>query len=150
MGIRALEAAKIACEASDWTISNLQLQKILYIAHMLYSGRNNNNPLIVGDAFQAWEYGPVLPSVYQYVKAFGASPIRNVFRSIGESGDSDEKRALVNSVGQLSKFPPFKLVQVTHDPRGAWAKVYVPNGHCIIPQEYILDEYNTIVKPHDV
>jgi len=74
MAISALQAARKICELSKWTVTNLKLQKILYIAHMVYMGRNKK-PLIF-EQFEAWDYGPVVNSLYHYVKIFGDQPIK--------------------------------------------------------------------------
>jgi len=127
MGVTALQAAKHACETSGWKLTNLQLQKILYIAHMLYLG-NNNEPLINNELFQAWDYGPVLPTVYHHVSSFGALPVKNVFRSV-ESLDGNaakEAKAIEEAVEQLKKIDPFRLVQLVHDDKSAWVEVYDP------------------------
>lgn len=144
MSITALEAAKFACEASGWTLTNLQLQKILYIAHMVHLGRTNQ-PLIEGDMFEAWDYGPVLPNVYRRVSSFGAGNIRNIFfsvRSLEYPWDSEEIDTLSDAVEQLKDVPPFKLVEMVHDHRGAWGQVYDPRyRNSDIPNALIAEEY---------
>jgi|GEM_PF-6636616 len=58
MAVHALSAARAICELRDWEVSNLELQKILYIAHMVYLGETDSHPLIK-ENFEAWDYGPV-------------------------------------------------------------------------------------------
>src|SRR5690554_2036795 len=89
MGVTALQAAKRACEASGWKLTNLQLQKILYIAQMVYAGKNSGKRLITGDDFEAWDYGPVLPSLYHRVSAFGSGSIKNIFHGVEDIVDKD-------------------------------------------------------------
>ena len=72
MGVTAMQAAKRACEASGWKLSNLQLQKILYLSQMVYAGKYNGARLIDDHDFDAWDYGPVLPAVYRRVSSFGS------------------------------------------------------------------------------
>ena len=71
MAVTALQAVKHTCEASGWRVTNLQLQKILYIAHMVYAGKNNGKRLIADDDFEAWDYGPVLSGLYHRISVFG-------------------------------------------------------------------------------
>ena len=73
MTITAQSAASRACCRSGWSLSNLELQKILYVGQMLYLGRYNE-PL-VNEVFEAWDYGPVLPTIYHSAKMFGRSPV---------------------------------------------------------------------------
>ena len=77
MTVSTNAAAEFICERSGWAITQLSLQKILYIAHMVHMGRGHG-PLVPGH-FEAWDYGPVHPVLYQKVKGFGAKPIPNVF-----------------------------------------------------------------------
>jgi len=41
MTVSASAAAKRMCERSGWTLSNLELQKLLYIAHMFHLGETS-------------------------------------------------------------------------------------------------------------
>ena len=134
-------AVKRMCERSRWSISNLELQKILYLAHMFHLGLHDT-PLIAGH-FEAWDYGPVQPDAYHLVKIFGASPIRNIFRSVGEIESCSEKYMLDAAVDQLAEVEPARLVAITHREKGAWAKNYRPGCKNIeIPDEDIKREYH--------
>lgn len=141
MTVSVHAAAKRMCEHSGWSLSNLELQKLLYIAHMFYLGEKDE-PLVSGN-FEAWEYGPVNPSLYHRVKIFGAEPVGNVFRGVPDLGDgSAEADTLDSAVEQLADARPGKLVAITHWENGAWAKNYTPGGrNIVIPNEDIRQEY---------
>lgn len=143
MAISAMQAAKIACEASGWTLSNLQLHKILYLAHMVYSGDHEGEPLVGDERFQAWAYGPVLPSVYRYASSYGSSSIQNIFNHVPPTPPwSEEHQTIVDAVSSLGGLEPFRLVDITHEPISAWAHSYAPGErHVPIDQEAILHEY---------
>jgi hypothetical protein len=85
--ISALTAARHMCERSDWSLTNLKLQKMLYLAQMIYMGQFQER--LINGAFEAWDYGPVLPAVYGEVKAFGGGAVRYLF---GGSGVSDAEQ----------------------------------------------------------
>ena len=144
MTIGALQAAKHACAVSGWTLSNLQLQKILYLAHMIYAGRTGR-PLVRRE-FEAWDYGPVIPSVYRAASIFGAKPVRNVFHAIQDADPVEhayELKMIEDAVAAFSTLPPFKLVEITHDKHSAWARHYDScNKGKVIPFESIRSEYN--------
>jgi hypothetical protein len=123
MAARVDSVAKYICAKSGWTVSNLQLQKLLYMAQMVHMGRNGGRRLFDG-TFQAWDYGPVEPNVYHKLKRYGSSPVGDAF------------------FDALS-FEDGELVDITHWPSGAWAKVYVPKAKSIvIPDAAIAEEYN--------
>jgi uncharacterized phage-associated protein len=74
MPLRAMQAARMVCEHGSWRVTNLSLQKILYIAQMLFMGEHNTR--LIDTDFEAWDYGPVSPEVYRKVRIFGANPIQ--------------------------------------------------------------------------
>lgn len=139
--MRALQAAKHACEASGWSLTNLQLQKILYLAHMVHLGQTGE-PLVNDEFFEAWAYGPVLPSVYHHVSGFGSRPIANIFATVAPSRKWRQVESIEEAVDQFADVEPFRLVEILHDDRSAWNIHYNPQDRgVIIPDEDIIDEY---------
>jgi uncharacterized phage-associated protein len=51
----------------------MKLQKLLYLSHGYYLA-TTTTPWI-DEAFEAWDYGPVVPSIYHEFKRFGSSSI---------------------------------------------------------------------------
>ena len=145
MSISALSAAKRLAERSGWSLTNLQLQKLLYISHMFHLGRTGQ-PLIQGK-FEAWDYGPVHPSIYHSVKVFGADPVGNIFHAIPDVPNGPDADVLDEVYNHLEDTDPAKLVAITHWDGGAWAKHYRPGVRGItIPNEDIHQEYNNRAK----
>lgn len=146
MGImvaRLDSVCKFICEQGGWKVSNLQLQKILYLAQMYYMGRHAGEPLCDAQ-FEAWDYGPVEPSLYKKVRMFGSSPVQDVFFDARPFRDDDPRRIDLKEVcdALLSKRAG-ELVDITHSSNGAWAKNYVPRIRGIkIPNNDIIAEYN--------
>lgn len=140
MAVPVLAAAKWLGQRSGWSLSNLELQKLIYIAHMLHLGRVRQ-PLIA-EHFEAWAYGPVAPALYHWVKIFGSAPVQNVFHAVGDPAEGTEVANLVEAYTHLSDAPPGRLVAITHWDKGAWAKHYVPGIRgTVIPNSDILQEY---------
>lgn len=145
--ISAIEAAKHLCRLSDWTLTNLKLQKILYISHMAHMGEHGGAPLIDGNTppFEAWEFGPVSPNAYRYVRDFGSEKIPNIFRSVSDVSGNTEAAVMKNIYGQLKGWTPGQLVAFTHRNDGAWAQYYRSGQRgIVIPNEAILDEYRRL------
>ncbi|MBN9245177.1 MAG: DUF4065 domain-containing protein [Mesorhizobium sp.] len=141
MTVPVLSAARRLAERSGWSLSNLELQKILYLAHMFYLGRHGGEPLVPG-YFEAWDYGPVHPSLYHRAKIFGSDPVGNVFHEAPELPAGPEREILDEAYDSLGKAGPGRLVNATHRRGGAWDTHYVPGErHCIIPNADILREY---------
>lgn len=139
--ISSLSAARTMCEARDWDISNLELQKLLYIAQMVAIGRSEGKHPLIADSFQAWDYGPVLPDVYHRAKIFGDKPIRDVF-TIADFASGRSKKIIEDVANEFMDYTPAELVSITHWDGGAWAKNYVGGVRgIVIPRADILQEY---------
>jgi uncharacterized phage-associated protein len=119
----------------------LQLQKILYIAQMIHLGRFGRR--LTDGVFEAWDYGPVEPTVYQKVRMFGSGPIQDVFFDARRFKEDDERREVLKAVcDDLLDKPASTLVEITHWKHGAWAKHYVPGTRgIIIPDDDMRAEY---------
>lgn len=141
MTISVLSAARRLADQSGWTLSNLKLQKILYLAHMFYLGRTSGDPLVSG-YFEAWDYGPVHPDLYHRVKVFGSNSVENIFYDNPMPPEGAERAILDEAYASLGSAGSGKLVHATHAPGGAWDINYQPGiRHCIISNEDILNEY---------
>jgi len=142
MSLPSLEVAQYICRKTNWSISNLELQKYLYLAHMFSLGEFNK-PLIDGH-FEAWYYGPVHPRVYHQFKVFGADLIKG-FEYIEDHKVESNKQVvwLISAMVQmLESNQPWQLVELTHWKNGAWSKKYNPDHPVQILNEDILEEYH--------
>ena len=143
MTISVLSAAKHLAARSDWSLSNLELQKIIYLAHMFFLGRMGE-PLVHGQ-FEAWDYGPVHPELYHKVKIFGADDVQNIFHAVGDLPRGPEREIIDEAFESLGNVGPGRLVHATHRKNGAWERSYMPGvRRCIIPNDEILREYQEL------
>ena len=141
MNISSLEAGRTLCELSGWTVTCLNLQKILYFAHMIHLGKTDGAPL-VSDHFEAWMYGPVAPKLYRRVKIYGTEPVGDVFweKSVPEGSLAYE--ILDETMTAMKDLSGGQLISLTHWEHGAWAEVYEGGqGGIPIPNALILEEY---------
>ncbi|MDQ2080235.1 DUF4065 domain-containing protein [Xanthobacteraceae bacterium Astr-EGSB] len=143
MAVSALSAARTLCEMRDWTVSNLEIQKILYLAHMFHLGKTRGQPLVRED-FEAWDYGPVLPEVYHRAKPFGSDRVRNVFHWVSALDAVSPEYATLKEASDATKgLSAGRLVAITHWDHGAWANAYRPGLRgAKITNAAILDEYD--------
>lgn len=126
MGVRLDSAAKYLCAQSGWTLSNLELQKLLYLAQVEHAARHAGEPLVEA-TFQAWDYGPVIPVLYRRLKMFGAGAVRDVFRDARKIREGSPSEASLRSTWeQFGSVDPGELIEVSHWEKGAWAARYEP------------------------
>ncbi len=142
MAISVLDAANHLCEKSEWTLTQLELQKLLYLSHMIHLGFYKA-PLVYGD-FEAWEFGPVHPELYKIVRIYGSRTIIPTAFDCNPLPLCRERETLdlvYDSPIGLSSAS--KLIGITHWEDGAWAKNYIRGGKgVVIPQDDIIKEFH--------
>ena len=93
-------------------ISNLQLQKILYFTFIQLIKTHGVNSDIVKELYQepfeAWTYGPVVPSIYHQYKDYGRF-------KINDPGEYDEELEILNEkIKELKEVDIYELVEESH------------------------------------
>ncbi|MDR7256027.1 putative phage-associated protein [Sphingomonas sp. BE270] len=109
------------------SLTIMQLLKLVYIAHG-WSLALLNVPL-VNEEPEAWQHGPVFPSIYREFRRFGSQPIQG--SAMGPFGApqvanlSDAQRSVVHSVVQnYGDMHAFSLSRITHETDTPWSKTY--------------------------
>ena len=139
MSYTALEIAKYTikkCTRDNHPISNLQLQKILYYIQKSFL---QNGTEAFEDEIEAWQFGPVVPSVYYQYCGFGAMPIRmNYATDINDI----YLKIIVPIIDSKRILDPWDMVEDTHEKGKAWDQIY-KNGmgnHQVIPKSLIREK----------
>jgi uncharacterized phage-associated protein len=112
-------------------MTNLKLQKLLFFAHAI-SLTEQKTKLISG-YFEAWQYGPVHPTVYQAFKAAGPEPISfradaldpvsRVRRPLPVLSESTTRDICERVVFQFGHMSAGRLVDIAHAVGGPWHHV---------------------------
>ncbi len=110
---------KQAQQTTDPSLSPMQLLKLVYVAHGYMLGRHGR-PLL-SESVQAWQYGPVVPSVYQAVKQYRSSPVPRVPSAAHDyCFDADEVAVMNQVVRTYGKASGVTLSAATHRPGTPW------------------------------
>lgn len=129
-------------------IDPLKLQKLIYLAHgwsLFFLQRR-----LISEPFQAWRYGPVVPTLYKEFQRFGGSPVNEPAQGDTPQpsyGLDEDTRSLLDAVWTRYKsLSPIQLSALTHEPGYAWDLArrtgsLAPWGGPIIPDELIQDEF---------
>lgn len=142
--IPAIEVANFFIEASEGSYSQLKLQKLIYIANLIHYAEFKQ--FLVKENFEAWDYGPVIPSLYHKLKENGRLCIPDKLKIDNNSKLSETQKNLLAKVNEnFGKLPPSVLVSITHMKDGAWDKCYIPRASIDIPESHIADEANKLV-----
>lgn len=116
--------------SDDMDIDPLKLQKLLYFAHGYYMAEHDDAPLI-NEYFEAWDYGPVLPTVYYDFREFGDRPIKRfaytydykLGRAIPAPLPNDDPLAeeVIKWVwDNYKQYTGLQLSEMTHKDGGPW------------------------------
>ena len=142
MAYKALDIANKIVSKTDLehgdTISNLKLQKMMYYQqgfHLAYFG----TPLFDEDIV-AWQYGPVVPSVYKEYKSFESNSISTSKEGISLSDDEEE---LFNNVyEEYNQFSAVALMKMTHE-ESPWKTTEI---NSVISRDKMMSFFKTQVE----
>ena len=100
MGYSAKAVANYFLDLADKEgkeITPLQIQKLVYISYGWYLAIADEQ-LIDDEYIEAWDYGPVFPSLYLEFKNFGSDPITGRAEDFDVSDDYEIKGIIVPSI----------------------------------------------------
>lgn len=146
--MKALDVAKyllslINIENGD-TISNLKLQKLLYYLQGYYLALFHK-PLFE-DKIEAWDYGPVVPNVYDIFKGFHGESIITDNLKFDISELTEEDRNYINKIFSIyNDYSASSLVYMTHN-ESPWKDVYKKYENNEITKESLETFFNDRVE----
>lgn len=108
------------------SIRPMKLQKLVYYAHGWFAG-HTGKPLI-DETVEAWQYGPVISSLYHEFKRFGSNPITAKatdfvdFELVEVPPPKEEttKKFLSNVWNSYGKYTGLTLSEMTHAEGSPW------------------------------
>lgn len=137
----AIDIAKyiiLFCKENGYSISNLKLQKLLYFVQAQFLITIGKPAFL--EKIEAWDFGPVVPEVYQYFKVWGSSELplflaKNAKTKIHER----DQRIMDEILGECAQHSASFLVQITHN-QAPWFDAYERYCNNVITNESI-EEY---------
>lgn len=144
-----------ALEIANWFIehgrehelTHLKIQKLLYIGFALHIAAFKEH--LFYDPIEAWEYGPVVPTVYHHLRFSGRQTIREPARLLQglvpqlDSNAANVFKSLAMTLERFGSLSAFELVKWTHEPGGPWDQTYDRSGQRLqeISKSRILGHY---------
>lgn len=123
------------CTRDGRPISNLQLQKILYFVQLEYCKQAGS--LLFADEFEAWQYGPVLPDVYDEYSFFGGMRVEKTYASVAQPAPEDKLIIDKVVVDKREKYP-WDLVRIAHASGSPWDRAFRKGNGTVIPNSSLL------------
>lgn len=138
MSYKALDVTQYIvkkCNKLKVCINNLKLQKILYFVQAEFLV-TKNQPCF-DDEIQAWDFGPVVPSVYFRYKMFGSSNIPCVEKKdISNKISKQDKEMIDDVINHCIKYSTATLTDITLN-QTPWLEIYNKSKQNVIPCENI-------------
>jgi uncharacterized phage-associated protein len=131
------------------TLTPLQLIKLCYLAYG-WSWELLNKRLFEEQP-QAWQYGPVIPSIYHKVKQYRDQPIATMLPAdwFGSNAAlSPDEESLISKVyDAYSPYSGIQLSSMTHQPGAPWFVIWHSAGrNAPIPDDLIKQHYSQIKR----
>lgn len=105
----------------------MKLQKLLYFCFGRCLVDNNIQDRIIEEDFEAWPYGPVVPSVYYSFREYGYSHIHNFGydnagkrKMIAMEKAAEIYHQIIETLEIYVGYADLKLSEMTHRLDGAW------------------------------
>lgn len=140
--LSVFDVAKTVCDLAGWNLSQLKLQKILYILQMFYLGAYDK-PLFYAN-FEAWDFGPVEPNLFRKLRGIGNGPVPKWMFILEDVIDekAPEYSFIKDMTEKLLDKSPSFLVNYVHDSASAWNVLYKPGEkHIPISNDDMRQEY---------
>jgi uncharacterized phage-associated protein len=136
-------------------MSHLKLQKLMFIGFGWVYALTNED-LIPTEDFEAWPYGPVLPSIYHERKHFGNKAFTNTSVEFDYTGGTNTYYSpkisnnrilrILEKVWNTHKLlSSSQLVELSHKENGPWKKTFERDSNKIDKGE-ISEYYTQFIK----
>ncbi len=135
----------------------MKLQKLVYYANGWYMGYTGQG--LIDEPIEAWQFGPVIPSLYHSFKQYGGGAIKSeatefdtanrCFGLVPPPQDPSICQFLDNIWASYGQYTGTKLSEMTHAPGSPWELTWSENGGMRgvdIPADRIASHFRGIVE----
>lgn len=120
-------------------MTNMKLQKLVYYTFVWYAVEKNKR--LFKEGIKAWKYGPVVTSVYEAYKDYGADVIKETKGGNPESLDSFTKFLIEDVFKVYGNKSAIELMDLAHS-EAPWRDTFDPKDQSkVIPFEAIVSFY---------
>jgi uncharacterized phage-associated protein len=126
-------------------LTPMQVLKLVYISHGWQLGLYGR-PL-VNEPIEAWQYGPVIPSVYHRYKRFGGRFIDDIPDELPKGFDHSESSTMEQVFDGYGNRSGVSLSSLTHEPGTPWSITVRQSGiGAVISNDLIEDYYRRLAR----
>jgi uncharacterized phage-associated protein len=153
---RTLAIANYFIKKSDYTVTPLQLIKIVYISYGYVFAILDKK--LFSEKIEAWQFGPVVPSIYHTFKHYKKESIselsieitfdknfhfnEQIFTMDKESENYEITIQILDKVwDSYKKYTGYELIDLTHKDNTPWSQVFQYNQHHITLEDSAIKTY---------
>lgn len=137
----AIDVAKyiiLFCKENGYSISNLKLQKLLYFVQAQFLITTGSSAF--SEEIEAWDFGPVVPEVYQHFKVWGSSELPSFLAKNARSRIYEKDQKIMDEIlEECAQYSASFLVEITHN-QDPWFDAYERYCNNVISKKSI-EEY---------
>ena len=145
VSVQALANTILRMGEQDGTkISPMKLQKLMYYVCVEYAQKTKKN--LIAEYLRVWQYGPVLPSVYDEFRCYGSEPIRSYAKNANGKSYAIMKETPENVYSIIKdvwdRFSPFSAIELskrTHLDGSGWSRAFERKSDIILLSDMIND-----------
>lgn len=126
-------------DGSDLT--NLKIQKLIYYAYGIYLARHNKH--LFKESIEAWQYGPVIPSLYHEFKQYKKQPVPLSKDFDANKFDDDLRKFLQEIYLKYGEYDAKELCELSHEHSTPWYVVYNDNTNDPLINDSLINVYFT-------
>jgi|HubBroStandDraft_6_1064221.scaffolds.fasta_scaffold58038_1 uncharacterized phage-associated protein len=133
-------------EQQGMKLTNMQLQKLVYIAHGFYLAIEHE-PLLEEDV-RAWQWGPVIRELYDELRNYGSHPVDKPIppsTQIDEAADPGAMQIIRNVWRAYGKLSASQLSVITHQPDTPWRQAWNERPYGYIDNDVIAAYYRNFL-----
>lgn len=129
-------------------LTPMKLIKLTYLAYGWYLALKDGEERLISEKPEAWDYGPVFPTLYQSLKKYGRTEIDSILSyDKDEVIDTADSEFLNKIWSMYGKYNGVQLSAMTHSDDTPWKANYTKGCNYQISDEAILEHYRPKLKP---
>ncbi|CAB5497874.1 hypothetical protein AZO1586I_246 [Bathymodiolus thermophilus thioautotrophic gill symbiont] len=126
--------------AKNEPLTNMQLQKMVYIAHGFSLALRDTK--LYYEYTRAWNFGPVVPELYEKLREHDSNQVKNKISSSPEEEiDKDSSEIIEEVYKNYKQYSGPQLSGLTHQKNTPWSKTWESNKYGVIPADDIYKFY---------
>jgi len=105
---------------------------------------------LFSDQIEAWDYGPVIPTLYHHLKKYGVGAVTEPLPSHNTiNGGGAEIKVIEGVWDSYNKYSPIELANMTHKEGTPWKVTRdkaISRRHSVIPLSLIREHYEKLIR----